>query len=84
MAFFVYVLKSMTDGNLYIGHTQDIETRLIEHNRGRVRSTHTRKPFELIYTEEFNTRSQARWRERHLKTAWEKKKLKRSLNVIPL
>ena len=74
--YHVYVLKSKKDNNLYTGHTENIEKRIKEHNIGKVRSTSKRGPFVLVYKESFNTRSQARWRERNLKTAWGKKQLK--------
>jgi putative endonuclease len=79
--YYVYVLKSEKDSKLYIGHTDNLDRRLSEHNSGKVRSTSARKPFILIRTEKFPTRSEARWRERHLKTAWGKKQLKSSLSI---
>ncbi|MDP3791451.1 MAG: GIY-YIG nuclease family protein [Candidatus Omnitrophota bacterium] len=76
--YYVYVLKSEKDGKLYTGHTDNIERRLSEHNSGRVRSTAARKPFIVLHFETFPTKSEARWQERCLKTAWGKKKLKSS------
>ena len=73
--FFVYVLKSKKDSNLYVGHTNDIKERFSRHNSGEVRSTRSRRPFEIVYTESFDTRAKARWRERFFKTAWGKKTL---------
>jgi putative endonuclease len=49
--FYVYVLKSEKDGNLYIGSTNDLGRRLNEHNNGLVFSAKSRKPFELVYYE---------------------------------
>jgi putative endonuclease len=63
-----YVLKSLKDGNLYIGQTSDIEKRFTEHNSGLCKSTKSRIPFKLIYQEEFKTRSEAMKREKELKT----------------
>ena len=81
----VYVLRSQRDGKLCTGHTDNINRRLKEHNSGKVRSTASRRPFVLVRTEQFSTRSEARWHERCLKTAWGKNELKRSLNRnIPL
>ncbi|NQT75308.1 MAG: GIY-YIG nuclease family protein [Candidatus Omnitrophica bacterium] len=79
--YYVYVLKSKKDNNLYTGHTENIEKRIKEHNSGKVRSTSKRRPFVLVYKESFNTRSQARWHERNFKTAWGKKQLKSFLNA---
>ena len=43
----VYVLRSQRDRNLYVGSTNDIQRRLLEHNTGIVDSTKDRIPFEL-------------------------------------
>ena len=80
-SYYVYILKSLKDGKLYTGQTDNVHKRLSAHNSGKVRSTSSRKPFELIYSEEFLTRSQARWKERYLKTAWGKKQVKQKLEV---
>lgn len=66
--FYVYVLRSLKDGNLYVGLTSDIEQRLQYHNTGRVRSTKSRVPFELLHKEVYATRVEARNRERYLKS----------------
>ena len=77
--YYVYILKSKKDGNLYTGHTDNLDRRLSEHNSGKVKSTAGRRPFELVHIEEFESRPQARWREQYLKTASGKKILRRSL-----
>ncbi|MCG2715950.1 MAG: GIY-YIG nuclease family protein [Candidatus Marinimicrobia bacterium] len=63
----VYVLKSVTDNFHYIGHTKDISLRLNEHNRGKVRSTKAHRPYTVIYTENYWTKSAAQKREYYLK-----------------
>jgi len=68
----VYVLRSLSKGWLYIGMTNDLERRLREHNRGYNRSTKGKGPFELVHTETFATRVEARAREKHLKTGADK------------
>jgi putative endonuclease len=65
--YYVYVLKSLKDGNLYIGQTSDLNKRLRCHNSGRVKSTKRRAPFKLIYVDEFSTRGEAMKREKFLK-----------------
>jgi len=65
--FYLYVLKSKKDGNLYIGSTNDLRKRLAEHNTGKVFSTKSRTPFELIYYEAYKSESDARSREANLK-----------------
>lgn len=67
--YFVYILK--TSGNtLYIGQTGDLEKRLKEHKEKSVRSAKYIKyfdSFELVYLEQFATRSEAMKRESQLK-----------------
>jgi putative endonuclease len=67
--FYVYVLKSKNDYSQYIGLSQNVEERLEEHNTGRVNSTKSKRPWQLIYTESFTTRLEARKREKYLKSA---------------
>jgi putative endonuclease len=66
--FYTYVLISSKDGGIYIGHTSDLKRRLYEHNSGISKSTKHRFPFDLIYSEEFNTRSEAMKKEKFLKS----------------
>jgi putative endonuclease len=49
--FTVYALQSEVDGGLYIGLTNNIERRLHQHNSGQTRSTRSRAPLTLFYTE---------------------------------
>ena len=65
--YYVYILKSKKDEQLYIGSTNDLRRRLSEHNSGQVRSTKGRYPFELRYYEAFYTEENARKREHTLK-----------------
>ena len=66
--YFVYILRSLTDKRYYVGMTKDVEKRLLYHNRGAVRSTKNRRPFEIVYTEQFENRAEARERETYLKS----------------
>ncbi|MDD2654205.1 MAG: GIY-YIG nuclease family protein [Candidatus Omnitrophica bacterium] len=65
--FYVYLLKSNRDNNLYIGFTNDLQRRVQEHNGGLVPSTKSRIPFELIYCEGYKAEKDARHREVNLK-----------------
>jgi putative endonuclease len=66
--YYLYILESEKDGNLYTGISADVRRRLAEHNGGRVRSTKPRRPFRLLYTETFSSRSEAFVRETYFKT----------------
>ena len=78
----LYVLRSLKDGKLYTGVTSNLKRRLAEHNAGKVRSTATRRPLILVYSERFGSRIEAAARERYFKTA-EGGKLKQFLVKKP-
>ncbi len=65
--FYVYVLKSSKDEELYIGSSNDLKRRLAEHQNGKSFSTQFRRPFELIYYEAYKKEKDARDREHALK-----------------
>ena len=65
--YYVYILKSLKDGRLYTGVTQDLEHRLAEHNIGKNKVTRHRRPLVLVHSEFFATRGEAAKREYYLK-----------------
>jgi putative endonuclease len=65
--YYVYVLKSKKDDNLYYGSTNDLRRRLNEHNVGKSLATKGRRPFELRYYEAYFNEEDARSREWSLK-----------------
>jgi putative endonuclease len=65
--FIVYILYSSNLDQYYVGHTQNMEDRLSRHNSGRSLSTKKGKPRILVYTETFETRSEAMLREKAIK-----------------
>lgn len=69
MKHFVYILSSLHHKRYYIGYTIDIARRLEEHNVGGAKATNPFKPWRLIYSEEFDSKSEAYKREWHLKHA---------------
>lgn len=68
MFYYVYVLESLKDGDRYIGFTNNLKRRLIEHNKGLSFSTEFRRPFKLIYFEGSLNINDAKRREGYLKT----------------
>lgn len=73
MPFFTYILRSKIKEKYYIGETDNLERRLILHNEGNSLSTKAYIPWELVYHEEFNTKSEALKREKYLKKMKSKK-----------
>ena len=64
------------DGSLYTGWTNDLEQRVAAHNTGKgAKYTKARRPVELVYFEEFETKEQAMKREYAIKQMARKDKL---------
>ncbi len=65
--FYVYVLRC-SDGTLYVGSTDNIERRVVEHQIGKgAKYTRGRGPVALVHLETFETRPLAMKRERAIK-----------------
>ena len=64
----VYALKSLRRNYIYVGMTQNLTERFNRHNKGYERTTKPYRPFKLIYSEKFNSRKEARTREKYLKS----------------
>lgn len=83
---YTYVLLSERDGRFYTGSTGDLRARFRDHNAGRVHSTAYRRPLKLLYYEACPHASDARRRERFLKTGKGKRylnsRLKESLQLL--
>ena len=75
-----------SDKHLYIGITNNIEQRLIEHETGKDNSCYTykRRPVELIFYQEFNDVNQAIYFEKKIKKWSSKKKLALANNDFDL
>lgn len=73
---YTYILKC-ADGSLYCGWTNNLEKRLSAHNAGTAsKYTRTRRPVELAYFEQFETKQEAMSREYHIKRLTREEKLK--------
>ncbi|MFB0515910.1 MAG: GIY-YIG nuclease family protein [Candidatus Neomarinimicrobiota bacterium] len=65
--YYVYVLKSRSTGKHYTGYTKNLSRRLRQHNTGQSKATRWRGPFDVLYVEEFSSRSAAMRREAYFK-----------------
>ncbi len=69
MSFTVYILFSKPYDKIYIGYTSNIEQRLLSHNvLAKKGWTIKFRPWQLVYTEEFQSKSEALKREKELKS----------------
>ena len=75
--YFVYILEC-ADATLYIGSTNDIEKRVLNHNTSKsgAKYTKARRPVVLKYSESFETKSEALKRECELKKFSRQDKMK--------
>ncbi|MEK7197956.1 MAG: GIY-YIG nuclease family protein [Patescibacteria group bacterium] len=67
MFYYVYVLKSVKDGSIYVGANHDLRARFLLHNKGRVHSTRSKMPWKIVYYEAFISKEDAFSREASLK-----------------
>jgi len=72
MAFWIYILRC-ADDSYYTGHTDDLERRLAQHHNGEMGGyTATRRPVELIFSQECVSREEALSAELQIK-GWSRK-----------
>lgn len=76
MSYYVYILEC-ADNTLYVGCTNNLERRLVEHNhaKGGAHYTKIRRPVTLKYSETFPALAEARKREAEIKSWQRPKKL---------
>jgi predicted GIY-YIG superfamily endonuclease len=73
MSFWIYILKC-ADNSYYIGHTDNLENRISQHQQGSIAGyTSKRRPVQLMHTQDFPTREEALAAERQIK-GWSRKK----------
>ncbi len=77
--YYAYVLNSKSDRKLYTGYTNNLKQRFQKHQSGKVVSTKHRKELELIYFEGSLNETDAKKRERYLKSGLGKRYLKQRL-----
>ena len=65
--FYIYILLSEKDKQLYTGYTPDLKNRIYSHNKGFVKATKFRRPLKLIYYESYLEMDDAKRREKFLK-----------------
>ena len=72
---YTYIVKC-SDETLYTGWTNNLKKRLEAHNSGKgAKYTKTRRPVELVYFEEYDTKQEAMKREYAIKQLSRQKKL---------
>jgi putative endonuclease len=79
--FYVYILL-LKNKHCYTGFTADLKRRISEHKCGKVEFTNKRLPIKLIHYEAYLDESDARRREKYLKTTEGKRFLKQQIKNL--
>lgn len=77
--YYVYILHSQKDHQLYTGYTNDLQRRFQEHQSGKVTSTMHRLPVDVIYYEAYTHEEDVKGREIFLKSGSGKRYLEKQL-----
>ncbi|QDC36768.1 TrmH family RNA methyltransferase [Sphingobium fuliginis] len=73
MTFHAYMLRC-SDGSYYLGHTDNLESRIAQHQAGEIAGyTQNRRPVSLVWQQDFGTREEALSAEQQVK-GWSRKK----------
>ena len=69
MGYFAYVIGSDTNSKLttYVGYTNNLKKRLDLHNKGKGAKFTRGRRWKIIYTEKYDTKSEAKSREYYIK-----------------
>ncbi len=65
--FYVYVLQSHHNKDIYVGYSTDLKRRFFEHSRRKVPSTQSARPWKLVFYEAYLDKNDATKREKQLK-----------------
>ena len=79
--FYTYIIYSNNFNKYYVGLSANVIQRLKSHNAGKVKSTKAFTPWVLIHFEKFDSRIEARKREKYLKSAAGRRWRKNNLGI---
>ena len=80
MAYFTYIIYSSKIDKYYIGYTENLVTRLSQHNSGISTYTASADDWTLQHSEQFNTRQEAMKREKVIKAKKSRKYIEWLIN----
>ena len=67
MPFFVYIFYSSALDQYYVGHSEDLDDRFFRDTNSGSKATKKAKDWKVVYTEAFDTRTEAYNREMSIK-----------------
>lgn len=65
--YYVYIIQSLLDASYYVGYSHDPQSRVLKHNSSNTGYTSRKKPWKLVYVEEYKTKAEAISREIEIK-----------------
>ncbi len=80
--FFVYIIRSLSTGRHYIGHSHDLNDRMKRHNENRSEFTKNKGPWELVSSYTCHSKKDAYQLELKLKRFKNYKKAIQYLNKL--
>ena len=80
MQYHTYILYSANFNRYYIGHCEDMASRLARHNNKQVPSTKPYVPWIMVYSESYASRQEANARELYIKRMKSRKYIEQLLN----
>jgi putative endonuclease len=78
MGYFLYILRSVPSQKYYIGSSDDPKRRLQFHNTIERGFTAQYRPWEIVFTKEFSTKTEALRAEKKVKS-WKNREMIRKL-----
>ena len=82
MKYYIYILLSFKNDDIYIGSTANLQKRIDLHNQGKVKSTQAYRPRKLLEYQELGSRSEVVRKERFLKTGQQKEILRKKYGQV--
>ena len=80
--FYVYAMFSQVDNRIYVGMSQNVSSRIQQHNAGKVTSTKHFVPWVLFFKQYAGNATEARLLEKYYKSATGKRKLRKILESL--
>jgi len=59
MNYYTYIIQSELTVKLYVGQTNNIQNRLLQHNYDKSLSTKNKGPWKILFVKEFESRTKA-------------------------
>ncbi|MBN8667177.1 MAG: GIY-YIG nuclease family protein [Chitinophagales bacterium] len=82
MPYFVYIIYSSQIDQYYIGHTENLKDRLFRHQNSGSKATKKAKDWVMVYSENFESRSEAARREKEIKAKKSRKYIESVVQTV--